>query len=171
MARDAGAVSAFRLASEACPLPPAVEILGERWTWLILRATMLGLRHFEDYQAALGIARNILSDRLSRLVTANILARTPDPNDRRKVVYAFTERGSGLVPVIVALRQWAMDGGLHKPSHPTLSDRRDKRPVARLTVTSHDGRPLGFDDLVWIDENGTELTLPLSASSEATEAA
>lgn len=160
MARDDGLVRAFRAASDVCPIPKAVDLIGERWTCLILRASMLGLCHFEEFQACLGIARNILSDRLGRLVAAGILARTPDPEDGRKVIYALTARGAGLLPVLVALRQWALDSGLGKPSHPTLADRRDRLPVARLTLQAQDGRPLELEDLVWVGPEGEELALP-----------
>lgn len=163
MARDAGHVRGFRLSAEACPFPPAVELIGERWSFLILRGALLGLCHFEEFQACLGIARNILSDRLGRLVDAGVMARTPDPDDRRRVIYALTERGAGLLPVIVAIRQWGLDCGLGKPSHPTLSDRRDRRPVRRLAVQAHDGRELDVEDLVWIGPDGEELPLPLPA--------
>ncbi|WP_300973388.1 helix-turn-helix domain-containing protein [Sphingomonas sp. LHG3406-1] len=138
----------------------AVDLIGERWTCLILRASMLGLCHFEEFQACLGIARNILSDRLGRLVAGGILARTPDPEDGRKVIYALTARGAGLLPVLVALRQWALDSGLGKPSHPALADRRDRLPVARLTLQAQDGRPLELEDLVWVGPEGEELALP-----------
>jgi len=160
MARDAGYVRTFKLAAEQCPIPPAVDLIGERWTCLILRGAMLGLCHFEEFQACLGIARNILSDRLGRLVAADILARTPDPHDRRKVVYALTERGANLLPVLVALRQWAMDAGLGKASYPELCDRRDRRPVGRIAVVSHDGRPLSLEDLVWVGPKDEEFSPP-----------
>lgn len=163
MARDDGHVGAFRTSSEACPFPAVIELIGERWTFLILRGALLGLCHFEEYQACLGIARNILSDRLAKLVASGILAREPDPYDRRKVVYALTDRGAGLLPVLVAIRQWGIDVGLAKPSHPTLVDRRDHRPVGRLTVQAHDGRPLDLEDLVWLGPDGEELALPLPA--------
>nr|WP_314441804.1 helix-turn-helix domain-containing protein [uncultured Sphingomonas sp.] len=152
-------MTAFQASSDACPIPEAVEIIGERWTCLIIRASMLGLCHFEEFQACLGIARNILSDRLGRLVGAGILARSPDPEDGRRVIYALTERGAALVPVMVALRQWALDAGLGKPGHPTLTDRRDRRPVARVTVHAEDGRPLALEDLLWIGPDGEELTM------------
>lgn len=158
--RDVGLVQAFQASSDACPIPEAVAIIGERWTCLIVRASMLGLRHFEEFQACLGIARNILSDRLGRLVTAGILARTPDPEDGRKVIYGLTERGAALVPVMVALRQWALDAGLGKPGYPELADRRDRQPVARVTVHAQDGRKLEIEDLVWIDADGMELHMP-----------
>jgi DNA-binding HxlR family transcriptional regulator len=153
-------VKAFKASSEACPLPEAVSIIGERWTCLILRASMLGLCHFEEYQACLGIARNILSDRLGRLVAAGILARTPDPEDGRKVIYALSERGAALLPVMVALRQWALDAGLGRAGHPTLADRRDRRPVSRVSILAHDGRPLRLEDLMWVGPDGEELPMP-----------
>jgi DNA-binding HxlR family transcriptional regulator len=163
MSRDIAQVRAFRSSSDACPIPAAIELIGERWTCLILRATMLGLCHFEEFQACLGIARNILSDRLGRLVDSGILARTADPSDRRKVIYSLTERGAGLLPVLVALRQWGVEQGLGKPSHPTLADRRDRRPVNRLAVQAHDGRLLELEDLIWVGPDGEELGMPISS--------
>jgi DNA-binding HxlR family transcriptional regulator len=149
-----------------------VAIIGERWTCLILRASMLGLCHFEEYQSCLGIARNILSDRLGRLVAAGVLARTPDPEDGRKVIYALTERGAALVPVMVALRQWALDAGLGKAGHPTLADRRDGKPVARISILAQDGRSLGIEEMMWIGPDGEELPLPSTQlSTRATVAA
>lgn len=159
-ARNADFVAAFQTASDACPLPEAVSIIGERWTCLIIRASMLGLRHFEEFQACLGIARNILSDRLARLVSAGVLARTPDPEDGRKVIYALTERGAGLLPVMVALRQWALDAGLGKAGQPTLADRRDRRPVSRVRIQADDGRLLEVADLLWLGPDGEELKMP-----------
>ncbi len=163
MARNAGQIEAFQQGAEACPIFAATELIGERWSFLILRGALLGLCHFEEYQACLGIARNILSDRLGKLVNAGILTRTPDPRDRRKLIYGLTERGAALLPVLIAIRQWGIDSGLAKPSHPTLSDRRDRRPVRRLAVQAHDGRVLDLDDLVWIGPDGEELPVPLPA--------
>ena len=79
-------IDAFREAALHCALPGAVELIGERWAFLILRGAFNGLQHFEEFQAGLGIARNILSDRLAKLVAGEILQRTPDPCDRRKVI-------------------------------------------------------------------------------------
>ena len=104
-------IDAFKKAALACPLPPAVELIGEKWAFLILRGAFNGLQHFEEYQAGLGIARNILSDRLSKLVAGGILKRQPDPGDGRRVIYSLTAKGEGLLPVIVSLRQWGEDWG------------------------------------------------------------
>ena len=88
-------VERFKAASGVTPtLPGAVELIGEKWAFLILRGALNGLHHFEEFQATLGIARNILSNRLGRLVENGILAREPDPADRRKVAYRLTEKGA-----------------------------------------------------------------------------
>jgi len=71
--RVASDIDAFKEAALSCPLPPAVELIGEKWAFLILRGALNGLQHFEEFQAGLGIARNILSDRLARMVAGGIL--------------------------------------------------------------------------------------------------
>ena len=79
-------IDRFKETALGCALPPAVELIGEKWAFLILRGALNGLRHFEEFQAGLEIARNILSDRLSKLVAGGILERSPDPSDKRKVI-------------------------------------------------------------------------------------
>ena len=87
----------------ACGLPAALEVMGERWSFMILRASFNGVHHFEEFLSELGIARNILSNRLSRLVEHGILDRVQDEQDRRRVEYALTEKGFDLLPAMVAL--------------------------------------------------------------------
>ena len=144
-------IEAFRKAALTCPLPPAVELIGERWAFLILRGALNGLQHFEQFQAGLGIARNILSNRLTRMVEGGILERHLDPDDRRKVVYSLSAKGEALLPVVLALRQWGEDWG-HGSQDIVLADVRDGKPVRRICVQSHDGRPLALDDLMWVDQ-------------------
>ena len=143
-------LDAFKEAALSCPLPAAVELIGEKWAFLILRGALNGLRHFEEFQGGLGIARNILSDRLSKLVAGGILERAPDPADGRRVIYSLTAKGEGLLPVVLALRQWGEQWGYGKMKV-VLADRRDRRPVRRMCVVAHDGRELTLDDLTWID--------------------
>jgi DNA-binding HxlR family transcriptional regulator len=142
-------LDAFREAALSCPLPGAVELIGEKWAFLILRGALNGLRHFEEFQGGLGIARNILSDRLSKLVAGGILERAADPEDGRRVIYSLTPKGEGLLPVVLALRQWGERWGYGKMKV-VLADRRDRRPVRKICVVAHDGRELGLDDLTWI---------------------
>ena len=145
-------IDAFKQAALSCPLPAAVELIGEKWAFLILRGALNGLHHFEEFQAGLGIARNILSDRLSKMVAGGILERASDPADGRRVIYSLTPKGEGLLPVVLALRQWGEEWG-YGSMRVVLADRRDGRPVRKLCVLSHDGRELKLGDLTWIERD------------------
>lgn len=134
-----------------CGLPTALESMGERWSFMILRASFNGVRHFEEYLSEIGIARNILANRLTRLTEAGILHRTPCPDDRRKVEYRLTQKGLDFLPAMIALRQWGEKWGTGVPSNPVLVDDRDKQPILPVTIRSHKGRVLGHMDLCWID--------------------
>ncbi len=134
----------------ACSLPDALDVMGERWSFMILRAALNGVHHFEEFQTELGIARNILSNRLQRLVAHRILERTVMECDRRKVLYHLTEKGSDLLPTMVALRQWGEKWGSGVPSTPVLVDERDLQPIRTVAIQAHDGRTLGKHDLCWM---------------------
>ncbi len=134
---------------DECSLPAALEAVGERWSFLILRASFNGLHHFEEFQSELGIARNILANRLAKLVQYGILQRVPMPEDRRKVQYTLTEKGGALLPTMIALRQWGERWETGVPAFPTLVDERDRRPIQPVGVLAHDGRVLSKADLVW----------------------
>lgn len=136
-----------------CALPAALEVVGERWSFLILRGAFNGLSHFEEFQSTLGIARNILSNRLARMVEHGILERQPDPADRRKVSYQLTEKGRALLPVLIALRQWGERWVSGMPSNPVLVDRQARQPVATMAVRASDGRPLSLSELEWVDRS------------------
>ena len=156
--RVTSGIDAFKEAALSCPIPAAVELIGEKWAFLILRGALNGLQHFEEFQAGLGIARNILSDRLSRLVSGGILERAPDPSDKRKVTYSLTAKGEGLLPVVLALRQWGEQWGYGK-MQVVLADRRDGKPVRKICVLAHDGRELTLGDLTWIDREGERVSI------------
>jgi len=143
-------IDAFKAAALKCPLPEAIELIGERWAFLILRGALNGLSHFEEFQAGLGIARNILSDRLAKMVAGGILERSIDPSDRRKIIYALSDKGAALLPVVLALRQWGEDWG-HGSMDIVLADRRDGRPIRRIAVHAADGRPLELEELMWVE--------------------
>jgi DNA-binding HxlR family transcriptional regulator len=146
-------MDAFREAALRCPIPAAVELIGEKWAFLIVRGAFNGLAHFEQFQAGLGIARNILSDRLGKLVAGEILERCPDPTDRRKVIYSLTPKGQALMPVVLAIRQWGEDWG-YGEIEVVLADARDRKPVRRIKVYADDGRELGFGEMTWVSRNG-----------------
>ena len=132
-----------------CGLPAALEVMGERWNFMILRAAFNEVRHFEEFLDELGIARNILSDRLGKLVEHGVLKREPCPDDRRKVEYRLTEKGLDLLPAMLALRQWGEKYTDAVRSDPVLVDARDRLPIAPIGIRAHDGRDISYYDLRW----------------------
>jgi len=92
-----------------CPLNASVEMLGDRWSLLILRDMMLrGFRTYNQFlQSYEGIATNILADRLKKLVALGILATQEDPSDGRKLIYSLTPKGIDMAPVMTEMVLWA----------------------------------------------------------------
>jgi DNA-binding HxlR family transcriptional regulator len=91
---------------QTCSVARALEVVGERWTLLILRDAFLGIRRFDDFQRSLGVARNVLNTRLQRLVDAGILERRRYQQRPERFEYRLTDMGSELWPTIVALMHW-----------------------------------------------------------------
>ncbi len=136
-----------------CGLPSALEVMGDRWSFMILRAAFNGVCHFEDFLEVLGIARNILSNRLSRLVGDGIMKRDACDHDRRKIEYRLTEKGIDLLPALLALRQWGEKHGIGVASNPVLADKRDGLPIKPIAIHAKDGRPLTWHELQWLDRS------------------
>jgi len=93
----------------ACPLNASVEMLGDRWSLLIIRDMMLrGFRTYKEFMECYeGIATNILADRLRKLIAYGIITAEPDPTDGRKQIYLLTEKGIDLAPVLTEMVLWA----------------------------------------------------------------
>jgi DNA-binding HxlR family transcriptional regulator len=135
--------------SATCPVARAVDVIGDRWSLLIVRDAFDGMRRFGEFQRNLGIARNMLADRLQALVGAGVLALAPAADGSAYQAYELTERGRALFPVIVALRQWG-EAQLFAPgdANSRLVARDGGRPVAPMHPLAHDGRPLAAGDTV-----------------------
>ena len=116
-----------------CSIARALEVVGERWTLLIVRDAFLGLRRFDQFQASLGIARNVLTDRLNRLVEEGILERVRYSERPERHEYRLTAKGRDLAVTLAGLRQW---GDKHLSDKPPRITRRksDKRPVVAAFV-------------------------------------
>ncbi len=91
---------------QVCSIAGALEVVGERWSLLIVREVLLGVRRFDDIQADLGIARNILQTRLTRLSELGVLERRPYQERPTRHEYRLTEKGLDLWPTLVSLMQW-----------------------------------------------------------------
>jgi DNA-binding HxlR family transcriptional regulator len=116
-----------------CSIARALELVGERWTLLIIRDVFLGLRRFDEFQENLGIARNVLTDRLNRLVDEGILERVRYSERPERFEYRLTQMGRDLHLALTGLRQWGDKYLNEKP--PTLLRRKtDKKPVVAALV-------------------------------------
>lgn len=96
------------LERELCSIARPVALLGDRWTFIILRQAFRGVRRFDDFQSTLGISRSLLADRLGTLTDAGVFERRAYADDRRtRYEYRLTETGMDLYPVLMALRTFA----------------------------------------------------------------
>jgi len=116
-----------------CSIARTLEVVGERWTLLIIRDVFLGLRRFDELQESLGIARNVLTDRLNRLVDEGIFERVAYSERPPRYEYRLTEKGLELNVALTALRQWGDEYLSEKPPR-LLRRKTDKKPVIAALV-------------------------------------
>lgn len=105
--------------SRACSVGRSLEILGDRWIFFIIREAFFGVRYYDKFLSNLGIATNILADRLKWLVENNIMEKHKDLKDSRRMKYRLTEKGRDLYPVILSFIKWG-DRWLSDKSGPPL---------------------------------------------------
>ena len=131
-----------------CSIARTLEVLGERWTLLILRDALLGVRRFDDFQQSLGIVRNVLTDRLNRLVDAGVLERTPYQERPQRHDYRLTPIGQELAVPLIGLMHW---GDRHLPGPegpPRLTRHHDcGGDVRSALVCDTCGRPVSAGEV------------------------
>lgn len=126
-----------------CSVAAALGVVGERWSLLVVREAFLGARRFEQLQANLGIARNVLTARLRALVDAGVLEPQPYQDRPPRFEYRLTEKGRALYPVIVALMAWGDRWASGRKGPPAvLVDRETRRPVEPGLVDRRTGAPI-----------------------------
>lgn len=110
-ARYAEGMRHAELLEENCAIARSSGVVGERWVWVIMRQAFNGARRFEDFQRGIGLARNVLTDKLNLLVQHGVLERRPYAENAARELneYRLTEKGRGLFPVYTALMQWGND--------------------------------------------------------------
>jgi len=133
---------------ENCSVARALEVLGDWWTLLVVREAFVGTRRFADFEDNLGISKNILTNRLARLVRDGVLKRVDAGTHGTRYEYELTSMGKDLFAVMTALRQWG-DRWVFGPGREPLLviDRKTGRPIPKLRVLGEDGAPLGAADL------------------------
>src|SRR5215813_7448986 len=128
-----------------CSVARALEIVGERWTMLIIRDAFLGLRRFDQFQESLGIASNVLTDRLNRLVEEGILERVRYSERPERFEYRLTKKGAELRLVLISLMQWGDRHLSDKP--PRIARRRSDRSPVSVRLVDRDGSIVPPGDL------------------------
>ncbi|MFE1573048.1 winged helix-turn-helix transcriptional regulator [Comamonas odontotermitis] len=134
---------------ETCPVARALDAVGDRWSLLIVRDAFDDAQRFGDFQRSLGVARNILSDRLRKLVNAGILQTQPASDGSAYQEYVLTDKGKRLFAVVVALRQWG-ESELFTPGevHSVLVEKSTGAPIQRMAPHREGGQELLPDDAV-----------------------
>ena len=127
---------------QCCAIARAVSEIGDWWSLLIIREAMQGSRRFTEFQRNLGIARNILVDRLRRLEDANVLRRVDASEQGRRQEYRLTDKGRDLFVVLTAIRQWGDKWVLADQPPLAMRDRATGRPVRPVEVLDAEGMPL-----------------------------
>ncbi|WP_213777960.1 helix-turn-helix domain-containing protein [Caballeronia sp. dw_276] len=133
-------------ADSSCPVARALDVVGDRWSLLIIRDAFDGIRRFGEFQESLLIARNILTDRLKQLVESGLLDCVPASDGSAYWEYVLTPKGKALFPVIVTLRQWG-EGNLFErgEKHSVLIDRANGKPVPKLAIKNAEGKALAAE--------------------------
>lgn len=131
-----------------CSIADTLDLIGEGWTILILREAFFGSRRFEDFQKHLGIARNILTTRLQKLVDGGVLERAPIKEGAKRHEYRLTPMGRDLYPVLIALTQWG-DRWLRSSRGAPVRfvERSTGEEIADVDIRSKDGRVIKARDL------------------------
>ncbi|WP_407174929.1 winged helix-turn-helix transcriptional regulator [Bradyrhizobium sp. STM 3562] len=136
------------LEGDGCPIARSLDVIGDWWSLLIIRDAFLGRRRFGEFQKSLGLAKNILTARLRMLVEEGILRMAPASDGSAYQEYVLTEKGRGVFPILVALRQWSEEFDRCPESIATIMvDREKGRPVKRLELRAQDGRLLTPADI------------------------
>jgi DNA-binding HxlR family transcriptional regulator len=130
---------------QVCSIARALEVVGERWTLLIVRDALLGLRRFDEFQQSLGIARNVLTDRLNRLVDEGVLERVPYSERPVRYEYRLTDKGRDLSVALNSLRQWGDEYISERP--PMLVRRKSDQKRVIAALVPEGSRVLDLDEV------------------------
>ncbi|EEP92211.1 Transcriptional regulatory protein [Yersinia kristensenii ATCC 33638] len=140
-------MSEARIAAEECPVARTLEILGDRWSLMIIRDAFDGIRRFGEFRNNLGLAKNILAGRLRDLVEHGILRVAPASDGSAYHEYVLTDKGRQLFPILVSLRQWGEEHLFSAgEKHSILVDNLSGKPISKLAVSSQQGQILDAND-------------------------
>jgi DNA-binding HxlR family transcriptional regulator len=133
----------------------AMAVVGDRWSILILREAYYGTKRFDEFEYYIGVAPNILSNRLKRFVDAGIMKRAPLPEHSTRYEYVLTEKGLDFFPAYLALKRWG-DDWLAEPEGPQVifRDRVAGRAIEHPKLLAASGKPLRLEDVEVVAGSG-----------------
>jgi len=144
-------------ASMNCSFARAIDVVGDPWALLILRECFLGVSRFEGFMQSLGVARNVLTDRLRALVEHGVLEQMPLEGHTRHQGYRLTEKGQALLPAMVALMQWGDAWISGEGAEPILALGPDGAPLAPVTLRRAGGKPVSAEQVSFAPGPGAEF--------------
>lgn len=135
--------------TEVCSVALALQLIGDRWTLMVIRDAFFGVTRFQDFHQSIGLAKNVLSDRLAKLVDGGVLEPVP-VGEGSWHEYRLTPMGRDLLPTLLTLMQWG-DRWLNQPERipVRIIDRRSGRPIPRVEVRDSGGNALGARELAF----------------------
>jgi DNA-binding HxlR family transcriptional regulator len=142
-----------------CSVARSLELIGEWWTLLIILEAFFGTRRFSDFEKNLGISKNVLTERLRKLVSHGILRQAPDDGGKRQI-YRLTDMGRDLFPIIATMMQWGDKWIMGEGNEPMrLRDKETGKEIAPVTVFSQLGRQLRPRDILMEPNDNLDLAL------------
>jgi DNA-binding HxlR family transcriptional regulator len=149
------------LRDAVCPIARSLDEIGDWWTLLIIRDAFHGARRFSEFQKGLGLAKNILAQRLRHLIESGIMELRPAADGSAYSEYHLTEKGRRLRLVLVALRQWGEDNLFAADEEMTIVvEKATGKPIGRLKLIALDGRALAPEDVTTIRRDASRARTP-----------
>jgi DNA-binding HxlR family transcriptional regulator len=144
-----------RASNKECSIARAMDVVGDRWSILLLREAYYGTRRFDEFQYYLGVAPNILSARLKKFVELGMMTRIPLREHSGRYEYVLTKKGRDFFPTYLALKKWG-DDWLAEPEGPQVvfRDRSSGRQIGYPVPLSARGKPLQLEDIQIVPGSG-----------------
>jgi DNA-binding HxlR family transcriptional regulator len=144
---------------QVCSVARSLEVVGERWTLLIVRDALLGLRRFDEFHKSLGLARNVLSDRLGKLVEHGIMERVEYQERPVRLEYHLTARGRELRTVILALMRWGDEHMAGPQGPPRLIRHADCGAPVTVSPVCEEHGPVDLGQVRMVDGPGLQAAV------------
>lgn len=144
-----------RTTNKECSIARAMDVVGDRWSILLLREAYYGTRRFDEFQYYLGVASNILSTRLKKFIDLGVMMRVPLPEHGGRYEYVLTKKGRDFFPTYLALKKWG-DDWLAEPEGPQVvfRDRSSGQQIEYPQLLGSHGRPLQLEDVEIVPGSG-----------------